>query len=517
MSENNYFGPERTPQQGEEQIGGQGYPTYSQQPGAQYTSSQQVDPQFSAQQQWVPRHAAQQQYDPRYGAQQPYGYQPYGQQIYYQLSQPEAPRQKSRFWPFVWGFLTATVLSLIMVFIGFKISRTFNEITSSIDPQTPQREELEFDAQYLTDEEAIALIQKIDKLMLYIDQYFVDDVDKADLVDGALHGVILALGDRYATYLNEEEFQDAQATYTGDYVGIGVTVMLSDTGVEGALVISVNQSGGAYEVGLAPGDVLTHADGLSLAGMTLNEMVSYIRGEEGTFVDITYMRNGQENTIAIQRRKLKETAVYYEMMDNNIAYISLTDFSFAGSDQMRAALEDMQNQGMEALVLDLRDNGGGLVDACVEIADMFIDTGLVTYIEDKWGNREEYFAAEAGQISVPIVILVNENTASASELLTTCLKDHGKAVTVGTVTYGKGIVQTTFPLRDGTAVKFTTAKYYSPSGVNVQDAGIAPDYEVELPEDVVLGLIKTQGIPDLARDTQLQKALEILMQELQNN
>lgn len=417
-----------------------------------------------------------------------------------------APEPKKK-GSFLGGFITAMVVCLITVMIGVGIAAALQR-GSTLPVAT------EYGTTTLTVEEANALVAKVDKLARYIQNYYVEEVDVDTLLDGAYHGVVNAIEDKYAAYYNEEELADFQDSSYGEYVGIGVTVMLDDTGIGGALVMAVNQNGCAYEMGIEPGDVLIEADGVSLAGKTLNEMVSYIRGEAGTYVSITYMRNGVQNTVSIERRALKETAVYYTMMENKIGYIALADFTVVAVDQFDYALKDLQSQGMQGLILDIRDNGGGLVDVCVDIADEMIDTGLVTYMEDKYGDREEYKARNAGELDMPIVILINGNTASASELLTTCLIDYGKAVTVGTLSYGKGIVQTTYNLMDGTAVKMTTAKYYSPLGTNVQGIGITPDYEVEMAEDVVLSKIKTNGIPDLTQDLQLQKAIEVMLEQM---
>lgn len=434
-----------------------------------------------------------------YGNPNPYGV-PNGMPV-----MPE-PKKKGSF---LGGFVTAMVVCLVTMALGI-----FAAV--SLQRNVPVPVATSYGTTTLSEEEANALVAKVDKLARYIKNYYVEEVDIDTLLDGAYHGVVDAIEDKYAAYYNEEELADFTDSSNGEYVGIGVTVMLDDTGVGGALVMSVNQNGCAYEMGIEPGDVLIEADGVSLDGKTLNEMVSFIRGEAGTYVDITYMRNGVKNTISIERRALKETAVYYTMLENNIGYLALADFTTVAVDQFQYALKDLESQGMQGLILDIRDNGGGLVNVCVDIADQLIDTGLVTYMEDKYGEREEYKARNAGELNMPIVVLINGNSASASELLTTCLLDYGKAVTVGTLSYGKGIVQTTYNLMDGTAVKMTTAKYYSPLGTNVQGIGITPDYEVEMAEGVVLSKIKTNGIPDLTQDLQLQKAVEVMMEQIKN-
>ena len=411
--------------------------------------------------------------------------------------------RRTSFWG---GLLTGVVAVMLVVGVYFMI-QSFSRANSSASIAYDQ---LGPDAT-LSPEEQQQVLAKMDTLIRYISAYYVEEVDVDDLLDGAYHGMVDALDDKYASYMNAEEYADYNMDSSGDYVGIGVTVQISQGDVKGLEVINVSQEGAAYEAGIQVGDIIIGADDFFFEDeMLLNEMVSHVRGVEGSIVDITYVRGGQTYTVSMERRKLHETNVYYTVMDGNVGYLALTGFTANAQSQFDAALKDLQSQGITSLVLDLRDNGGGLVSVCVDIADHIIGKGTVTYLEMRDGYQEKYSATSDDELNIPIVVLVNGNSASASELLTLCLMDYGKVTVVGTQTYGKGIAQSTYGLKDGTAIKFTVAKYYSPEGTNIHGEGITPDVIVELPEDVTFASIKTNGIPDVTKDTQLQEALRIL-------
>jgi len=410
--------------------------------------------------------------------------------------------RRSSFWG---GLLTGVMLMMVVVCGYFAVQLFVHPGTANISYDQLGTEAV------LSSEQQQEVLGKIDKLVRYITTYYVEDVDVDVLLDGAYHGVVDALEDKYADYMNEAEYADYNMDSTGDYVGIGVTVTVHDGDVKGLEVINVSQEGAAYEAGIEVGDIIIGADDMTFDGdMLLTEMVSYVRGKEGTYVDITYVRDGQTYTVTMERRKLHETNVYYTVMDGGVGYLALTGFTANAQGQFDAALSDLQSQGITSLIIDLRDNGGGLVSVCVDIADHIVGKGVVTYLEMKDGYQEKYYATSDEELNIPIVVLVNGNSASASELLTLCLMDYGKVTVVGTQTYGKGIAQSIYPLNDGTAIKFTVAKYYSPNGTNIHGTGITPDVVVELPEDVKFSTIKTNGIPDVTKDTQLQEALRIL-------
>ena len=362
----------------------------------------------------------------------------------------------------------------------------------------------------LTVEEGAEMIQKTDVLVRYIDEMFYTDVDNSQILDGAYHGAINGLNDKYASYFNQKEYTDYMESASGNYVGIGVTVSLAEE-EGGAMVEDVNPMGGAFEAGIQVGDRIVKADDADLTGLTLDQIVSHIRGDEGTSVEVTFIRDGQPQTVSIVRRQLESITVRSGMLPGNIGYLSLAGFEGTTTGQFQTALEDLKNQGMKSMVLDLRDNPGGRVDVVTAIADEMMDAGMITYIEDKTGYRENFYSSDNRSFDMPLVVLVNENSASASELLSGALQARGFAKLVGTTTFGKGIVQTTVPLYDASAVKLTTARYYLPDGRCIHGEGVQPDYVVELPENETLNTLRgLESIPDLRRDTQLQKALELL-------
>ncbi len=506
------------PQAPYQQMGEQAFANPGQQPYTPqqpYTQQQPFNPYQQPYTQQPTDFSSQQQ---PYGQQQtgsPYQQQPYGQGGYYAPYAGGAPAvntetnekqirgmRRTSFWS---GILTGVMVMLAIVSLYFGVRSLFRPNSANI-----RYDELTGESVLSSDEQQ-QVLGKIDKLIRYINAYYVEDVDLDVLLDGAYHGIVDALEDKYAGYMNEAEYADYNMDSTGDYVGIGVTVSVSEGDVKGLEVINVSQEGAAYEAGIEVGDIIIGADDMTFNGdMLLTEMVNYVRGEEGTLVDITYVRDGQTYTVTMERRKLHETNVYYTVMEGNVGYLALTGFTANAQGQFDEALADLQSQGITSLIIDLRDNGGGLVSVCVDIADHIIGKGVVTYLEMKDGYQEKYYATSDDELNIPIVVLVNGNSASASELLTLCLMDYGKVTVVGTQSYGKGIAQSIYPLNDGTAIKFTVAKYYSPNGTNIHGTGITPDVIVELPEDVKFSAIKTNGIPDVTKDTQLQEALRIL-------
>ena len=412
---------------------------------------------------------------------------------------PAAQKPKRKGWVAVLTFFGGLALGLtIMAAVLFT-----NKITN------PLLNVVEQDGG-LTEEEATALLNKVDMLVRMIDERYIEYVKTEDLLDGAYHGVVNALGDKYAAYYNQEEYADFIESSSGIYVGIGVTVSLDENG--GAHVEDVNPTGGAFSAGIQVGDVIIGADGIPLTEMTLDEIVSHIRGDEGSKVDVTYLRDGQENTVTIERKRLSTITCRSGMLEGNVGYICLSGFEGTTTGQFRDALEELKSQGMTALILDLRDNPGGRVDVVTAIADELLPEGLVTYMENKEGDRESFYSTDdIGSFDLPLVVLVNGNSASASELLSGAIQARGAGVVVGTKTFGKGIVQTTVPFYDATALKVTTDKYYLPDGRCIHGEGVDPDYVVELPENETLNTLRgMEQVPDITRDTQLQKAMELL-------
>lgn len=322
------------------------------------------------------------------------------------------------------------------------------------------------------DDEMLEKMQVIEKV---IDTYFYkEDVDKEAMQEGAYKGMVESLGDPYSEYYSAEELQQLYQDSMGVYYGIGAYVSL-DTATGLAKVSGVIAGSPAEEVRLREEDLIYKVDDVEVYGMTLQEVVSLIKGEEGTTVHLTLIRDGEEVEQDIVRRKVESPTVNYEMYDNGIAYIQITEFDTVTEDQFSEALAAARESGMKGLILDLRSNPGGNLSTVVNIARMLLPKGLVVYTEDRDGNRQEYSCDGKHQLEVPLVVLVNGNSASASEILAGAIKDYGIGTLLGTTTFGKGIVQRPVELSDGSAVKLTISSYFTPSGTNIHGIGIEPD------------------------------------------
>lgn len=344
-----------------------------------------------------------------------------------------------------------------------------------------------------------AIENKLSVIQSIIDSSFLFDYDEEELVENIYAGYLEGLGDPYTCYYTAEEYNDMMESSEGTYYGIGVMISQEvDTGR--VYIIRVFSGSPSEEAGIKAGDVIETVAGEEVTGMDLNEVVSLIKGAEGTTVQVKVYREngGRELTLDVERRQVDVDTVYHRMLDNKIGYLELTEFDAVSTEQFRNALEDLKAQGMESLILDLRNNPGGRLDVAVDIADELIDTGVVVSIADKNGNSQSYEADNEGSLGIPLAVLVNGDSASASEVLSGCIRDYGVGTLVGTQTFGKGIVQNIIPLTDGTAMKVTTAHYYTPNGEDIHGEGIAPDVIVE--EDT-----ETKDV-----DEQLEAAIEVL-------
>lgn len=408
----------------------------------------------------------------------------------------EEGRKKGGFWK---GFLTAILLCVLVLGIGFSVlaGKVFSRINSVKADQTQTTSSL------VTQKKEVQ--SKLSFLEAYIRSYYLDEIDDEDMEDYLYYGLVASLGDPYAAYYNETETQSMLDSSTGNYCGIGA--VFSQNMVTGEIKVSrVYEGCPAYEAGILPEDVLYKVEGEDITGQDLNGIVTKIKGEEGTEVTVSMLRGEEELSFTMKRQSIEVPTVEYEMLEDSVGYIQITEFDTVTSGQFHEALEELQDQGMEALVIDLRNNGGGSVDAVCKIADELLPEGAIVYTEYKDGEREER-SSDAACVDVPMCVLMNGNSASASEILAGALQDYEKAVIVGTQSYGKGIVQSVIDLQDGTALKITTAKYYTPNGNNIHGIGITPDVEVDLSEEV-----KTKADISFEEDTQLQKAIEVLQQ-----
>ena len=350
--------------------------------------------------------------------------------------------------------------------------------------------------------------KKLAEITSLIQNNYYQDVSQEQIEEGVLHGAVLALGDPYSAYMNVEEKQSYNESLEGAYVGIGVlTTFNSDWQ---AVIAQVYNNSPAQKAGLQKGDIFVAVDGQKInttSTKDLQEVTGKIRGEAGTSVEITIERNGQEMSFTVQREEVHITYVTSRMLANNIGYIKIDEFSGSALEEYQQAVAQLQEQGMQAMILDLRDNPGGFVDYAVEIADELLPQATIISVRDKNGNEKQY-TSDSKSMDFPMAVLVNQNSASASEILTVALKENQRAAIIGEKTYGKGIIQSHFNLSWGGYLKLTTASYYSPNGNAIHEVGVMPDIEVFLPEEI-------QNDPSLLTDetdTQLQKAIEILTQ-----
>ncbi|MCD7738672.1 MAG: S41 family peptidase [Lachnospiraceae bacterium] len=401
----------------------------------------------------------------------------------------ESKHSFSRTLYLVVGILLGAGLTSLVVLGGYYIGQ---------DSAVVSTYSVSSDEDSFIDSEFISKLRTIETMIKNL--YYLDEVDNQTLEDGVFQGLLDSLGDVYSTYYTVEETEELLESTEGVYYGIGAYVQQdSETGY--VKITGVIEGTPAEEAGFQAGDVIYAVDGEDVLGMDSSQVVALIKGDEGTWVTVTVLRGDELLDIDVQRRKIETVTVTYELLEDNIAYIQLTEFDDVTVEQFEEALDQLEADGAQGLILDLRDNPGGSLYSVVEIADMLLGEGLILYTEDKDGSREEYTSDAERELDLPIVLLVNENSASAAEVLTGALKDHGKAIVVGTTTFGKGIVQTVRTLSDGSTVKLTTSAYYTPNGVNIHGTGITPDVEVELDTDAYL---------EDGTDNQLEKAMETL-------
>jgi len=332
---------------------------------------------------------------------------------------------------------------------------------------------------------------KLSEIKGYIDKYYLNDYNEQDLVNGAYEGYVSGLGDPYSAYMTKEVYESWIVSGTGNYSGVGITFSENESG--NFEVISINPGSPAEKAGVEPGDLILKVDDKAYTDSDI--MASAIRGKKGTDVKLTMSHKGKEKEITMTRDEIIMQSVTSEMLDDSIGYIKIDSFIDNTGEDFSDALDKIEEDNAKGLILDLRNNGGGLVDESVEIADEFLDEGVVCYVEDKNGNTETYDAVD-GRTKIPTVVLINEGTASASEILAGALKDNGFEI-LGTKSFGKGIIQTTFEMDDGTALKLTIMQYLSPNKNVIHQKGIKPTVKVKDKE-------KTEV------DEQLEKAKELL-------
>lgn len=309
------------------------------------------------------------------------------------------------------------------------------------------------------------------------DKFYFDNVDDETAANNIYKAYLSSYGDKYTVYYTPEEYKSLMESTSGTFYGIGAVCQKSDEG--GIVIVEPYSNAPAYKAGVRKGDRVIKVDGKDIMDMDLSAAVALIKGDKGTQVKLTVVRDGQTMDFSITRDAVNIKTVDYEMREDSIGYIIISQFDDVTTEQFKDALNDLQNQGMKGLVIDVRSNPGGVLSVVVDIVDQIVPKGLIVYTEDVDGNRKEYNGKSNKELSIPIAVLVDGNSASASEIFAGALQDYGKAKIIGTQTFGKGIVQTIQPLTDGSAIKYTIAKYYTPKGQDIHGHGVTPDIVVE--------------------------------------
>ena len=391
------------------------------------------------------------------------------------------------------GFILGIMTSFVLVYVGFAFAFNNGNVLSLFLKRNNKLD-------YKKIEEKTSVLQNI------IDRYFLFDEDMTKVEDGIYAGMMNGLGDPYTVYYTKEEYKALNEDTEGKYSGIGAVVS-QNPNTKVITIVKIFDNSPANDAGLQVGDIIYKIDGEEVAGTDMDILVkTKIRGEEGTSFKMTVLRGDDRKEVELDliRRSIEVETVAGKMLDNNIGYIAVSQFDAVTSEQFKSNIESLQSQGMTKLIVDLRGNPGGLLDQVVDMLDYILPDGLVLYTEDKYGKREEYYSDGSHELKIPMVVLVNENSASASEVFTATFRDFEWGTVVGKTTFGKGIVQNVLPLGDGTAVKITTQHYYPPSGYDLHKVGIKPDLEVDLNEGAKIGTDS---------DNQLSAAIDILKNE----
>lgn len=411
----------------------------------------------------------------------------------------QQPRQKNGYWS---GLLSGLLLALLLLGIWYIGNQTYGIFKAKqIAGSASKHEDGVLLDEYTT--------SKVEVIQDTIEQYYLEGVGQETLENGIYSGMVNSLKDPYSVYYSAEELKEIQMSTEGIYYGIGAYISKGATD-EFCTISGVIENTPAQEADLREGDIIYEIDGVSAQGMETTEVVSLIKGEEGTKVVLTLYREGEEDylKVEVERRKIESPTVTFEMMENEIAYIQITEFDDVTEQQFSEALTEARAMGMKGLLLDLRSNPGGNLSTVCEIARMVLPKGLIVYTEDKYGVRDEYTSDGKNTLEVPAVVLVNDYSASASEILAGAMKDHGVATIMGTTTFGKGIVQRIISLSDGSAVKLTVSKYYTPSGSDIHEKGIEPDIEVIFDSDAYY---------EKDVDNQIQEGIRVLEEQIQAN
>ena len=330
-------------------------------------------------------------------------------------------------------------------------------------------------------------------------KFYFDQADEEKSADSIYKAYLSSYDDKYTVYYTADEYKKLMESTSGKFYGVGALCSINESG--GVMVLDAFEDGPAYKAGVRDGDVVIKVDDTDITGMDLSSAVALIKGDKGTQVNLTIVRDDKTYVFSIIRAEIITKTVDYKMMENSIGYIQISQFDEVTTEQFKEALTDLNNQGLKGLIVDIRSNMGGLLNVVVDIVDEIIPKGLIVYTDDVNGNRKEYSGSSDNEITVPMAVLVDGNSASAAEIFAGAVQDYGKGKIIGTQTFGKGIVQTIQPLTDGSAIKYTIAQYYTPKGQVIQGNGVTPNMVVELPKDAT-------------EDLQLDAALEYVKGEL---
>lgn len=346
-------------------------------------------------------------------------------------------------------------------------------------------------------------VQKMEYLESLIDEYYLEEKDEESLAEGVYTGMLYGLGDPYSRYYTAEEYEEENSSTEGAYVGIGILMQENPEG--GVSIVQCYEGGPGEAAGLQEGDIISRIDGTDITDLPVSEVADMVKKSGKESVTLTIHREDVEEAleISVPITDVELPSVFYEMLEDHVGYIRISEFKGVTYDQYMTAFSDLKDQGMEKLVVDLRGNPGGLLVSVCDILNEILPEGLIVYTEDKYGNREEERSSGEHVLDMPLAVLVNESSASASEIFAGAVQDYGIGIIVGTTTYGKGVVQSIRKLSDGSAVKLTVSNYYTPNGNNINKVGITPDVEVKLDTD----LLNKEEISH-EEDNQLQEALK---------
>ncbi|MEG1458478.1 MAG: S41 family peptidase [Acetivibrio sp.] len=404
---------------------------------------------------------------------------------------------KKTYWS---GFLTGVLCTILCITIGIGGQQFI--LKNRGQNSVYQKQEMEVHSKEDTRISPVNVLTKVAMLQKYIDTYYLNKVDGNKLEEGIYKGIVWGLADPYSIYYTKDEFKQIQESTSGVYCGIGVRVS-QDANTGMLMIIEPFTGGPSAKAGILPGDIIYKVEDEKVTGKDISEVVAKIKGKEGTKVALTILRGREELEFRVERKEIETSTVSYEMLENKIGYIKISEFDEITAQQFREAMKELEKQDETGLIIDLRNNGGGRLTATVDMLDRMLPKGTLLTTKEKSGEGETFSSTDAEQFEKPLAVLINESSASASEVFAGAIQDYGTGKLVGTTSFGKGIVQTIFDLKDGTAIKLTTSEYFTPKGRNIHGKGLTPDVKIELNPD-----LKKKLILDKKEDTQLQAAIQ---------